>query len=205
MLLSFLFAFIVSFLGSVQLGLVNVQVILTAINQGFNKGSLVALGGSIPELFFCFLAFVIHEKFENSSVVSTLIPILSIPLLAGWGFYLYFKPATPIHKKENKFKKYGLFSSGLFLGFLNPMLLAFWILYIQVAKTWNLNLHYTLHKLAFILGASFGAFCILLTFAFLGHTFRNHIIKFLGDNIRKIAGILLFFMAFIQAIKLIYS
>jgi threonine/homoserine/homoserine lactone efflux protein len=205
MFLSFLFAFTVSFLGSVQLGFVNVQVILTAINHGFYKGSIVALGGSIPELFYCFLAFAIQEKIENSPFISTTIPIVSIPLLAGWGFYLYFKPPAKIHKPENRFRKYGLFSSGMFLGFLNPILLAFWIFYIQAAKTWNLNLHLKLNKLAFILGASFGAFCILLIFAFLGHFFRNHIIKFLGDNIRKIAGILLILMAFIQAIKLIYS
>jgi len=161
----FLLISLISFTGSLQPGPVNMTVFKNTLNHGFRNGFITALGGSLPELLYSFLALwfssLIFSFGYNELTVS--IVVGSILILIG-SYYLFKQHVT----KSNTTKKGPPFLTGLSMGMLNPLLFTFWL----TISTWmysmklmdsaNLN-----HKLVFVSGTFFGAFVFLVIVAWL--------------------------------------
>ena len=81
--LLFSFVTLISFAGSIQLGAVNLAVVQTTLNRNFSAGILVAVGGSIPEFIYSFLAlkglfFVQKNQFILDILNFTIIPVFLV-------------------------------------------------------------------------------------------------------------------------------
>ena len=85
-----LFTIIVSFLGSLQLGPVNLSVIRTTLTSSIRQAKWVAFGGVVPEIIYSFLALQI------SSISGFSDSLLNYKWLVGAffmliGVYYFFK------------------------------------------------------------------------------------------------------------------
>ena len=200
---SFFIATVISFSGSLQLGPVNMHVIQTAINSNFRTSLLVAIGGCIPEIIYCTIAFggselIIHNKqWFNYFQIAAIFIFLIIGATA-----LFKKYQSKVIERSGP----APFLSGFILGILNPMLITFWISVITFLHQFNIAVTKTVYtQVAFVLGTAAGAFLLLLTFAIIVTKNKPSFIQNNQERINKILGLIFIILAVIQFLKLILA
>lgn len=199
----FLLVASVSFVGSIQIGAVSMAVIQTTLSRSRSAGIWVALGGSIPEFIFSFIALKgLLFLQQNQSIIDWL-NMLIIPIFLLLGLYNFFQkePDSDEEVIMETSKNFD-FAKGFSLGMINPQLLPFWFFsLIYISKHFSIN---TLSaKYAFVLGTGVGAFAILVVFAQLTHHYHLSIKKILKKYpINRLMAFIFISLALIQAIKI---
>lgn len=169
----------ISFIGSLQVGLVNSRVFSFAVSGKRKQALWAALGGALPEFIYCFIACVfIYQVMDIIMVYKQLIQAISSLLLIVFAFVLWFsakrhspnaEAITTVEKKELPG-----FIQGLSIAILNPQLVIFWSTvsaqYTAMNGSFNLN---TL--IAFCFGAFLGAFALLLLVVVLAQWLSNRL------------------------------
>jgi len=201
---SFLFAFLlaslISFVGSLQPGPLNMSVIYTSFHHSKKSAILLALGGVLPEIIYSSIALWINVHTTLIKKIEDYSFYVIIPLLVIIGIYLFQKKTNSTEVKD---VLQGEIRKGFFLGMLNPLLLPFWTIWIQQLKQKNiLDLNSNLDQIAFVVGTASGAFLLLLLVAVLTIKYRNLIEKFLKDRVNKILGAICFILALIEVIRI---
>jgi threonine/homoserine/homoserine lactone efflux protein len=185
----FLVVALISFVGSIQIGAVSMAVIQTTLSRNRSAGIWVALGGSIPEFIFSFIALKGLLFLQHNQSIIDWLNILIIPIFLLLGLFSLFQ-------KDFDFAK------GFSLGMINPQLLPFWFFsLVYISKYFSIN---TLSaKIAFVLGTGAGAFAILVVFAQLTHRYHLSIRKVLKNYpINRLMAFVFIGLALIQAIKI---
>lgn len=184
--LIFLVTAAVSFLGSVQLGAVNTAVIQATLTQGRRAGFWIALGGSIPELLYSALPFLLK------GIITTFDQYAAVRYLAALFFLTIgvftWHGATPNNKNSPPSQLFHPFFKGLLLALFNVQLPLFWsLVWLQMNRF--ILLDDLVNNLFFVLGSFFGAFLILLLINQLTHRYRAHILTRLSlPLLNKIIG-----------------
>lgn len=198
----FLVVAVISFVGSIQIGAVSMAVIQTTLSRSRSAGIWVALGGSISEFIFSFIALKgLLFLQQNQSIIDWL-NLLIIPIFLLLGLYNFFQkePANDEDVIIETSKNFD-FAKGFSLGMLNPQLLPFWFFsLVYISKYFSIN---TLSaKYAFVLGTGVGAFAILVLFAQLTQRYNVRIKKVLKNySINRLMAFVFISLALIQAIK----
>jgi threonine/homoserine/homoserine lactone efflux protein len=202
---------LVSFIGSLQLGPVNLFVINTVLFDSKTKAYYIALGGILPEFVYCSLAVFANQFFLNSPVFSFWIKIIFSVVLIVIGFFLLFKKTgsqtiTAIKNEEHIVNKGQLVLKGFSLAILNPQLLPFWI-FIQVYfnSISFLTISTAAHQMAFVIGSGAGAFILLAFFIMVVQNWKTKILQFINNKyyFKLLAG--LFFIVALQQILTIIN
>lgn len=196
---------IISFVGSVQLGPVNLSVIRHTLEKDFRTGLLVASGGCVPELIYSSLAIWGVEFIGRHESFFKIFELIVIPVFLGLGIFNYLKKekngTTDTDAPLSLPTKSGSFLKGFTLGMLNPQLFIFWftsLVYINSFKFMEINNTYS--KVSFVVGTAAGAFILLLIIASVTHRKKAFITKSLSKyNINKIVGIIFIVLAAVQA------
>ncbi len=197
-----------SFIGSLQLGPVNLYVINSTLNSGKKTALYAGIGGCIPEFVYCTLAVFSSELFIKYTFLFVLFKIAFVIILITLSIFYFLKTNTQVKsinaqlKKENNLKS--LFK-GLSLGLFNPQLLPFW-LFIQLYfnSISFLQIQSNLQKIAYIVGAGVGAFLLLLLLIKLTIKYQNQIMSRVNYNkFNKVISLLFFIMALHQLYNLI--
>jgi threonine/homoserine/homoserine lactone efflux protein len=205
-----LFSIIASFIGSLQLGPVNLSVIDTAIHQNRKNAFWVAVGGSLPEFIYCFLAvFAGSFLINNPTFFKTLKIIIAIILIVLALFYFFKKnkeskvlEEKSVEHHQNLLKN---FSKGFSLGMLNPQLMPFWLSVQVVFNSYSfLVIDEKIDYFFFILGAGLGAFLLLIFIVFTITQYKNIILKFLSNNLYNRILAILFLLIGLQQIYSLY-
>ncbi len=161
-LLLFLITALTSFIGSLQVGLVNTAVLARTLQAGAREGRKVALGGALPELLYAGLAFggsTLIDRFLDEH--ATLVRWIGAAFLIGYGANILFR-SDPLINTSTTTNARGGFLKGLFLGLLNPQLILFWCgVIVALAASGQHPEGYT-DLLAFAFGAFAGALALLL-------------------------------------------
>jgi threonine/homoserine/homoserine lactone efflux protein len=197
----FLLTSLISFIGSIQLGAVNVAVIQTTLNHNLKAGMRVGLGGCFPEMIYTFIVIEGNRYVQNQPLLVEILQKISIPLFLGIGIYQFWHKPAPVSFKEPSVRRYSKdIIKGFILGISNPQLLPFWALVLlYVDSFFKINTFST--KLAFISGAAFGALLVLYTFSYLTFRYQSRIITlFKQYPIRYIIGFIFILLAFVQVI-----
>ena len=167
--LLFLFTTLVSFIGSLQAGLVNTAVLATTVRNGRASGLRMAFGGAIPEFIHAGIAYVfagwVQQKIGADENTVTLIASSILILLGGY-FLFFFNPHLPDLDQEAQ-KARG-FTKGFLIGLANPQLLLFWCGIRLTVDGMGLNVGGLPSFLAFAGGATVGAIILLLILVRLG-------------------------------------
>lgn len=195
----------ISFVGSIQVGPVNLTVIQTVLQRQLKDGILVALGGCLPELFYAAAAVWAGMWLEEHSDVWRLMEWASVPLLILIGVFLWRSSNQPT-TKTNATANHSHLMKGFTLAMFNPQLFPYWLfILVQFQGYKQLKVHQPADQIAFVAGAVLGAMGLLFGVAYLTSLYRERILQKLGQiNLSKVLGGLFFGMAVLQFFKLIY-
>lgn len=196
---------LVSFAGSLQLGPVNLAVIRATIQYNLRTGLWLACGGCLPEVIYGFLALHGVMFFEEHPSIFQVLQWSIIPVLWIAGIGLLIKKPSELQKKSLLKSRKVSFVQGFTLALLNPQLIAFWTVMLLNFQNYELlKITTYLHKFAFLLGTSVGAFGILYLFAHLANRHRERVFQRLqGNRFNQAIGGILILLGVIQLIKLL--
>ena len=178
-LLVFICTAFVSFVGSLQAGLVNVSVVRTALVRNRRAALWLAAGGSLPELLYAALAVSVGHKLVAYPAVSQHLDVAVGCVLAAAGIW-HVATAKNIPAKLPQ-KTLLSFWQGFGLGMANPQLLPFWLgVFVFLNTTFALDSDWL--RGAFVTGAACGAFLLLAGLAFFADRHRNTILAWFGNR-----------------------
>lgn len=169
-LILFLIATAVSFIGSLQAGLVNTAVLATTVRHGRESGRRMAMGGAIPEFIYAGIAYVFAgwvQQRLGADRHSVILITSSILCALGVYFLFFFHPQVAVQGLDTK-KARG-FRRGLMLGLANPQLLLFWCGIRISLEAMQLSVQGPWGFLAFAGGAAVGATILLILLVRLGN------------------------------------
>ena len=214
-LIAFITATIISFWGSLQLGLVNVAVIESALKRDRLHAFMLALGGVVPEIPYTLLAIYGASYVGKMEAYQQTIGISIGVILIMLGFFYLFKKthSAELHLDNKKTAKGGYFAKGLLLAMLNPQLIFFWSGILILLETGSLNIStkerlidfnaagFISPKVTFALGAAFGALIILCIYISLASRFKERISQKFTDRLNKLVGVFFIVIGLVSIIK----
>jgi threonine/homoserine/homoserine lactone efflux protein len=195
----FLFALSTSFFGSMQPGPVNLSVLHSCLNKQYKKALNIAIGGSVPELIYSFLALVFAHKLNAYTVqLQAFASVVAILFIVVGGVIYFMKPKQRV--SDAKESKSG-FATGFLISIVNPQLILFWI---GIIAAMNLQ-HFDLvnsgfySQAAFSIGTGVGAFMLHYLLIVLVKKYSAsrtvYLIKSYGN---KMIGLMLILMGLVQ-------
>jgi len=204
-LLIFLTTSGISFVGSLQLGPVNLTVIHTVLKRRLKAGLLVALGGCVPELIYAAAAVWAGMWLEKHPDVWRLLEWVSIPIFIAIGITLFRSSARTMNKAESPTGRSDVLK-GFSLAILNPQLFPYWLfILVQFQGYEQLKVHLPREQIAFVMGAVLGAVGLLFGVAYLTSCYREKLLRKLGSiNLNQLLGWVFLGMAALQFFKLIH-
>lgn len=193
----------ISFVGSLQLGPVNLIVIQSVLKRNLQAGLWMALGGCLPEMIYSAAAVGAGMWLEQNPGVWKVLEWSAVPLLLVIGILIFFTPNRSI-KLEKEQKQSFSFLKGLTLGLLNPQLFPYWlIMLVQFGMYKALRVQTRLEQIAFVLGTAVGALGLLMGAAYLTSHFRESLLERLESfNFNRFLGFLFILLAVGQLLKL---
>jgi threonine/homoserine/homoserine lactone efflux protein len=161
----FLLTAIISFIGSVQLGPVNITVIRTSVQKHYTSAVFIGLGGALPELIYSAIALKGSEFLAQYPFIINTMLLICIPVFILVGIYLiYNNSKIKFNNQHDLQAPKSILKSiavGLGIGLLNPMLLPFWIVVLSTYHQYELMVIPSyLNNIAFIIGTAMGAFLL---------------------------------------------
>lgn len=189
MLQVFLVAFVVSYIGSIPPGLINISVMQMSI-QGHRAAALMlGLGAIMIEFLYAAIAITFLQLFQNNDTIYLVLQIVTAFGLIGLGISNYLSNTTSKSVGTmRRFRKRAAFTKGLLLGLLNPLTIPFWLgvtTYLLSTNWISLDGHFFWTYLA---GLAVGTYILLITVDILGSKFQK-----ISDNkfvVHKLPGIL---------------
>ncbi|GAB4032369.1 LysE family translocator [Spirosoma gilvum] len=209
MLLLFCIVCLISFLGSIHPGTVNLAVMQTTLSHNKQAGIWLALGGSLPEIAYSSLAAGGLMLIPANSHWMDLLTVAPIPVLLGAGLVAFRQ--KPVELNEVVDPKPALpFWKGFLLGSTNPQLLPFWSavwLYLSrvpIGAHTLIPVNQPASPWVFALGTATGAFGLLILVVWLTDRLRQRIVQYLnGRWVNRLTGILFIGMALWQSIQVL--
>ena len=93
-ILYFIIGLVLSFLGSIPIGLITLTITQRTIEKGRTSGLMIALGATIMEFVYTFIALISLDFFSNNDMIGQYIKIFATVLFLGMGAYYFFKKNT---------------------------------------------------------------------------------------------------------------
>ncbi|POY38000.1 hypothetical protein C3K47_05605 [Solitalea longa] len=199
----FIIAFVASFIGSLQLGPVNLTVIQTSVNKDFRAAFWVSIGGCLPEILYAAIAVAGTSLIDPKSSFFFYAGFFMVPLLLGLGIFKIIKYKEPENTKPQEYPStlFGDFMKGFTLSIVNPLLLPFWSTVLIYNTSINVfSLDNKMDKCLFVIGAAVGALGLLLLFAGIAHWKKERINKMVNGNINKAIGWVFVILGLVQLV-----
>ncbi|WP_046755109.1 LysE family transporter [Kordia jejudonensis] len=200
----FIIGVLVTFLGAIPLGTVNISVINTTVRVDARNAMKIALTAGIAEIIISFYALhcsmVVADFIDMNQWIQMAIAVVLF-LIGG---VLFFKKKKETQEKKFKMSKY---ITGLFLGLLNPPVLVYWIFMISYLNknAFQLNMNTSLTILfVFFSGVYLGKLLTLYGYSRFSVLIKNKV-QNIAAMINKVIGILLFVIGSIQLVKYMFS
>lgn len=194
----------ISFLGSLHPGAVNVAVVQVTLSQSRRAGIWLALGGSLPEVVYGFLAAYGLSRFGAAGGWFEFLPWLSIPVLLLAGLAVLFRKTPPVPVEAGRrFQSRFPFWQGLTLAGINPQLLPFWSAVWLALGSAMLPPESPASPWVFALGTAAGAFALLIGLVWLADRYRFRLLRSLRSRyLDRLTGLTFVGMAFGQMLLL---
>ncbi|MEM6686563.1 MAG: LysE family transporter [Bacteroidota bacterium] len=199
-LLYFTIGILVTFVGALPLGTVNISVINTTLKVDMRNAMKIAFAAGIAEILLSFYALhssmMIAEFIEMNSWIQVTIAII---LFVAGGF-LFFKKQKTTAEKKFKMPKY---VTGLLLGLLNPPVLAYWLFMISYLNKndFHLNMNSSIAILiVFFLGVYLGKLATLYGYSRFSVFLKNKV-QNIAVMINRVIGVLLLVIGCVQLVK----
>ena len=161
-----LIGLLISFLGSLPLGTLNIAAMQISINEGIYAATMFSIGSLVAEVIYVRLSLVAMDWIRKKEVIFKLlewVTLVIVLVLAASSFYA----ATQSTVNENVFLSSSLpkFLLGLFMSAVSPAQIPFWFGWstVLLAKKILLpiNKHYNLYIIGIGLGTLVGNFVFI--------------------------------------------
>ncbi len=194
----FLIGAIISFIGSIPPGTLNLAVLQLGMELKIKAALRFALAVSIIEYPYAWIAVVFEDWITASPVIIDNFQLITAIVMIVIGAFSIWSARKP-SDFSIKFNESG-FRRGLILSILNPMAIPFWIAYTAFLKSqgWiDLTTQWRVHS--YVLGTSVGVMVLLTLFAFLAKRLSSYV----KDNrvVKLIPGITLLVLGTYAFIK----
>src|SRR5690606_34852812 len=185
---------VLSFLGSIPFGTINVTVIESAISRGFRTALHVIFGAAIIEFVQALIALKFSGLITRSPLTEQVLFWISIPIFIGLGIY-YARQKVADHVEPHPYERSRGFLKGIIVSSLNVLAFRFWIFYGIYHSSVNLiAISLNLNILSFSVGVFTGTVIILMLYARLGEYAKSRYSQ-LSHRIAPGAGYVFFLLA----------
>ncbi|MCY7350622.1 MAG: LysE family translocator [Cytophagaceae bacterium] len=178
--------FLISFVGSLHPGPISFSVIEATLRRGLRQGIWVAVGSCVPEVIYGLLAVRGVRLFEQMPELYRGLQIAIVPVMLILGILALRRPkaaGTPVASETVVASQFS-FGKGLTLSLLNPQLLPFWlVILVYYGRYEALHVATLAQQIAFVAGASLGAFALLALCIWLVHRRRERIERYLRPEL----------------------
>ncbi len=200
-MLIFITAFIISFLGSVHPGPLNVSVVEATLKSSYKAGLIMAIGGVLPEFVYSLLAAEGILFFERNRTIFVAMQWAMVVILILMGLKTITSKETSIQTKESNTNS---FFKGVLLSLFNPQLLVFWLLIVVYFQgTQLLKINDNFQKIYFSIGATLGAFALNYLYLFWANAKKEFIFSKINKQLFNwLIGGSFILMAFLQIFRL---
>ncbi len=196
----FLIGLIACVIAALPLGLVNLSVIDTVLNQNKKSGRAISFGAAIIEILFVSISLFFGSKVKDFFVENFYVSLFILVILISSAFYFYFrKQKLKIVNNSNSH----YFSKGLLLNAISLQVLSFWliaVLYFYTEKWIELN---TYNIIIFIAGVFTGKLITLEFYIYLAIRAKDRL-RFLPDYTNKFMSMIFVGLSFIQIMRIIF-
>jgi len=192
---------VISFLGTLPIGLITLTIAQRTITQGKNAGMKVALGATIMEFVYTFIAVKALDFFNENVHLNQSIKIVSAFLFLIVGLYLLFKKP----KKEIEIKgkeSYKNFIAGLIVGTMNFLIVPFWIFFGLLLESYGMAFEDYSKLVVFSIGSALGALLGFILYIWFSAVIKEKLTA-VTKYTNKIFGILFLILSLVQFLQLI--
>lgn len=199
LLLTFLVAIVVNFVGYIPLGNINLTAMQISINKGMKQALIFITTFSIIEGIFTYVLMRFAEWFAEKKAFLHWLGWILVAVFIVMGVVSWLQSKKEMVQQE-EIRKRDSIRTGILLGIFNPMIIPFWMIggtYL-IAKNWITTVTPGLEL--FALGAAIGSFICLYLFA----RFAQYIQKrfsFSSKIINRSIAIIFFALAVFQVCK----
>jgi threonine/homoserine/homoserine lactone efflux protein len=194
----FIIGLIISFIGSIPPGTLNLAVLQLGMEHKIKVALRFAVAVSIIEYPYAWVAVVFEDWITSSPVIVENFQLITAIVMLVIGAFSVWSARKP-SEFSVRFNESG-FRRGLILSILNPMAIPFWIAYTAFLKSqgWiDLSTQWRVHS--YVLGTSVGVMILLTLFTFLAKRLSSYV----KDNrlVKLIPGITLLILGTYALIK----
>ncbi len=189
-------AFGISLLGSLPFGMINLNVLATAVHRGPRPALLMGLGATLIEGFQILIVLFGFDVLAANTTLDAILQWVAIPIFLGLsGYYFTAKPA----KAEGEVVHHRPFWRGVGLSLINVLVYPFWFLWlglmafpVEERSLW----------IWLILGAVAGAFAVMVIFTLLGRVIEQKS-EGLTRHLNRIIAVIFLALAIWQLVRLL--
>jgi len=195
--------FLVSFIGSIPLGYLNVIGFEIYIKLGMNSLIFFLFGVICVEMFVIYFTLIFVKQLVNNKKLMKFIDFFAVFFLLIIG-YSFYASANQTNEQQGVLEKYAMYSPfliGVFLSGINFLQVPFW-------TGWNLYLINGNYisivnklKLYYIAGTLIGTFAGMLTLVLILNTLSQNTTSFSKYVIPVVIPLFFVVLAFVQMIK----
>jgi threonine/homoserine/homoserine lactone efflux protein len=182
-------AFVVSYVGSIPPGTINVTVMQLAIQRRRRAAVFFAFAAAAVEFVYAGFTVQFHLFLTGNENIADYFRLITSMALIGLGLWNLFSRSTSESVIVNSERGRHGFLRGMILGILNPMTIPFWLAITTYLENDNLVEVDGYGFWMYLIGLAVGTFCLLLTVNGLGHRFTK-----IADNkflVHKVPGLIL--------------
>ncbi len=166
----FLTGLLVSFLGSLPLGTLNIAAMQIAVSDGIHPAVLFALGALSAEMVYVRLSLIAIDWVRKQQKIFLALEWVTLIIVIALAIASFYAAAHPkVHKNfilSSNLNRYWL---GLIMSALNPLQIPFWFGWSTVLLTKKVLLPKQSHYNLYTLGIGIGTFMGSCVFIFGGH------------------------------------
>jgi threonine/homoserine/homoserine lactone efflux protein len=192
----FLLAFLVSYVGSIPPGMLNLTAIEITRTEKLQGGLLFALACGFIEFFQGFIALKFSDFLALNQQIECYIQVSVIPIFLILSI-VYFKQKPPKEQEQKRAINKTAFYKGIILSLANPLAVIFWLVWGTYFSQQGWLILDNFHISIFMLGVAVGTIATLLTYSLLSKI----ILKSIGSFSRwmnQIIGVILLSLVFYQ-------
>jgi threonine/homoserine/homoserine lactone efflux protein len=201
LLLNFALGTLVSFIGTLPLGVLNVTIVRLTLDVGKKAAIQFAVTCAIVEIIYAVAAVELTAAIMRIPALEAITQFISLAALVGIGIYYLRKKALDINAVKPVVSP---IYQGIVLSFLNVAAIPYWILYTAVLeKASYIHLSFFDQRALYILGISLGTFLGLLVFVIGSQSISPFLMRF-QHRMDRYMGILFLLLAVLQGVDIVF-
>jgi len=171
---AFAIGFVISFIGSIPPGTLNLSVLQLGLEEKIKTGLRFALAVSIIEYPYAWIAVVFEDWITSTPTVVENFRLITAVVMTSLGVLSLITVKKP-NATPSKFRESG-FRRGIILSILNPMAIPFWVAvtaYFKAHDWIDLSTAGLVHT--YVFATSVGAMALLTIFVFLANRLAPYV------------------------------